>query len=1536
MTPSVYQLGDCDIQTHKTATAIVRNLSELPAEIAISIRSKVLSVAETRLVIGPRMVHELRFGFVPRRVNPYYRKEVTITNLHNPHDEHAITFVANNVDRHNISFHSMFYELAVLRPQPRAVVGAAVPIFGRHDGYGLTRVLGLAGGGPLGAAGHSTHGVHAVGVHAPSGGGGGASALLGGGDMGGGDMGSGGPPSIGELAVLPPDQCRIAFDDLVVRCASLQAFSVRNTSASPLRLRLLPSAAAGVLSLYTLAEAIGASADAVTPLSPEQLRRMGYSFASDPDHAIAKKELLLQRLEERVERQKSAKEVLPTSSVTLEEGHAHGHAWLELRDASASAQLVASGVLGQRYLNPLEHGRGAAAAVSAVSSSTTDAHSLQTPVGACGVRNRIPSSASPLLRSAHSIGNPITRESRTLSGEHIGGEHLSLSSESLPTLPALPAVPEPPPPVPPPASRGRTGNFSPLSGIGRDQPLASLDGGALLPHHEPLSRPSHTKLAIPLPADAPHLRPGASDLLSLASCVRDLPSSPAHAAAVAAVIDGKPPEMATLRAAVAAWSSLPAAAAAAKNHTEIEESLVRVHTWLRAVLSNWKHSGDLVPLAARADELVLPAGEQRIVLVELEPSAPSKEDTAAEGRSATAGRATNGVAAVNAAATANGGVHAHENGAGRRPVARSLALGGNPNEEDEEEEGDENTSPKPRGRAGSDASHPAGAGGEWPPVSVRAYTRERMGARTFRKVGCEAAISIELVEYDTSVRTEYEHRQQRVAERVNSESESDARGAGSVGNDSTENLPKVMPVMLPQLTRHLQVVGTVCVSRMEIAQRSINFGECESFMAIEKTIIMHNRSAVPLLYKVAKTGRHASFDVQINVEDRRGCVRPFGSRQVGFVFRPSLAGTYRETLTIHNVQDRDDSQQVTLKAMVVRADPFLLQAPPLDFGPSLLGKPCHEVKRIVLVNLARGSRMFTIECMPQLTLAGGDGGDADGALAEWWRATMTFRLETMTADGADEVVALERAREEELEKLERKLRIAIRKKKPEKAEKLRKKLAAVRSGSSEAVSESDTDASDWANSESESEEPMELPEGGGARGGGSVAVRRRGSAGEARDAAAETDPKLTLRLGRGGTQTVAVMLAVRKVDGAALPSGCATVHGRVCVRDVRDKEFERVLPFSACVCTGYDELKQAHGAMQARGRNPSPSHLPPPPLSSHRSLGATWQAGGLEALNKLPLLRHGVDSNGVALRSTSPTKPERKAHKEREGAKGEVAHETIVDDEDSFLAADEPLQSPAGPPSPPASGSAANGSSSGGVGSDVLQHSSPTSRAPRAVAAELVDVVDADALASTSDVDDSQIWQIGQPDAPAPGTPPPRPAGGALHGASPPGICATPIYSGSPDSAAYSPPPTPTDSQPTNGVAPELAPMALRPHEASNYAATAATASAELSAASSNGALSNSAVDTGGHLAAGSTPVPPTPMTRTVREEWYRVEAEFMPRDQLLKAVADKAEAKKAPLLGTISSVGSLGTLIEGSSDPGGDTGVDRPGGLGHSEVRLS
>ena len=40
---------------------------------------------------------------------------MTITNLKNEGDEHLVEFVANNVDRHNTSFHSLFYTLVGVR-----------------------------------------------------------------------------------------------------------------------------------------------------------------------------------------------------------------------------------------------------------------------------------------------------------------------------------------------------------------------------------------------------------------------------------------------------------------------------------------------------------------------------------------------------------------------------------------------------------------------------------------------------------------------------------------------------------------------------------------------------------------------------------------------------------------------------------------------------------------------------------------------------------------------------------------------------------------------------------------------------------------------------------------------------------------------------------------------------------------------------------------------------------------------------------------------------------------------------------------------------------------------------------------------------------------------------------------------------------------------------------------------------------------------------------------------------------------------------
>lgn len=37
-------------------------------------------------------------------------------------------------------------------------------------------------------------------------------------------------PTIGELSVVPPDHCKINFDDVVAHCPSIRVFSVRNSA----------------------------------------------------------------------------------------------------------------------------------------------------------------------------------------------------------------------------------------------------------------------------------------------------------------------------------------------------------------------------------------------------------------------------------------------------------------------------------------------------------------------------------------------------------------------------------------------------------------------------------------------------------------------------------------------------------------------------------------------------------------------------------------------------------------------------------------------------------------------------------------------------------------------------------------------------------------------------------------------------------------------------------------------------------------------------------------------------------------------------------------------------------------------------------------------------------------------------------------------------------------------------------------------------------------------------------------------------------
>ena len=159
---------------------------------------------------------------------------------------------------------------------------------------------------------------------------------------------------------------------------------------------------------------------------------------------------------------------------------------------------------------------------------------------------------------------------------------------------------------------------------------------------------------------------------------------------------------------------------------------------------------------------------------------------------------------------------------------------------------------------------------------------------------------------------------------------------------------------------------------------------------------------------------------------------------------------------------------MTVKAHAHRSASLHLSPHALDFGPLALSAavPPPRVqhgaggtRRLTIVNVAKGARTCSVSVAPELLLL-------EGGAAAPLSLRASFRRERATAAGAEALVTREREREELVEVCERKLRIAERKKRPDKAAKWRRKLESLLSfdpNRSQPGSEWDeSDASDWA------------------------------------------------------------------------------------------------------------------------------------------------------------------------------------------------------------------------------------------------------------------------------------------------------------------------------------------------------------------------------------------------------------------------------------------------------------------------------------------
>eukprot|EP00004_Rigifila_ramosa_P020397 TRINITY_DN5294_c0_g1_i2.p1 TRINITY_DN5294_c0_g1~~TRINITY_DN5294_c0_g1_i2.p1 ORF type:complete len:2470 (-),score=501.56 TRINITY_DN5294_c0_g1_i2:14-6991(-) len=190
-----------------------------------------------------------------------------------------------------------------------------------------------------------------------------------------------------------------------------------------------------------------------------------------------------------------------------------------------------------------------------------------------------------------------------------------------------------------------------------------------------------------------------------------------------------------------------------------------------------------------------------------------------------------------------------------------------------------------------------------------------------------------------------------------------------------------------------------------------------------------NLSEVPLLYHLARSGSIASGSISF-VGPPSGVVLPFETKEVEFVFQPTLGGAFLETVRVCNLLDPGASEALVFKAQIVKPNVLAVSPTDLDFGDVLVDSPqaTQRTLSFSIRNISKRERVFEIEAAftsehsrllePVLDVSVGDAGSA----------ARTTEIEEM------------------IERLEHKRKIYIRKAKTAKLPELERQLAMLRAG----------------------------------------------------------------------------------------------------------------------------------------------------------------------------------------------------------------------------------------------------------------------------------------------------------------------------------------------------------------------------------------------------------------------------------------------------------------------------------------------------------
>ncbi|RUS31123.1 hypothetical protein BC938DRAFT_478418 [Jimgerdemannia flammicorona] len=111
VSPKELNFGDTDVGTLKSMLIHIANRSELTARVELQFTSKVLNCHRSEIVISPKQSTAVKLDMYPRKVNPEYRKQITVVNMQNRDNDQIIEVRSTNIDKNRVTFHSLFYRI---------------------------------------------------------------------------------------------------------------------------------------------------------------------------------------------------------------------------------------------------------------------------------------------------------------------------------------------------------------------------------------------------------------------------------------------------------------------------------------------------------------------------------------------------------------------------------------------------------------------------------------------------------------------------------------------------------------------------------------------------------------------------------------------------------------------------------------------------------------------------------------------------------------------------------------------------------------------------------------------------------------------------------------------------------------------------------------------------------------------------------------------------------------------------------------------------------------------------------------------------------------------------------------------------------------------------------------------------------------------------------------------------------------------------------------------------------------------------------